>query len=65
MIKLIPKEETLHIGTCNACSECKAIVELKFKSKYNSGGLIVALCKNCIKELQTCLNAIALPKEDV
>ena len=63
MIKLIPKEETLHIGTCNSCSERKAIVELKFKSKYNAGGLIVALCDNCVKELQARLNAIDMPKE--
>ena len=64
MIKLIPKGETLHIGTCNSCGDCKADIELKFKTAYNSGGLVIALCSNCIKELQACLNAIELPREE-
>lgn len=63
MIKILTKEETLHIGTCNSCGDFKAEVEVKFKSRYNCGGLVVALCNKCIKELQACLNAIEPPKE--
>ena len=62
MIKILSKDKTLHIGTCNACSERKASVELKFKSKYSTGGTVIALCNECIKELQERIDAIELSK---
>ena len=65
MIKILSKDETLHIGTCNACSDRKASVEVKFRSKYSTGGIVIALCNDCIKELQERIDAIEPPKEEL
>lgn len=63
MITVIAKEQSLHIGSCNSCCDKKAVAEIKFKSAYSNGGIVVALCGDCIKQAQAVLNAIELPKE--
>ena len=64
MITIIPRMDTVHIGTCNACRERKAAAEIKFKDSYNAGGTVIALCESCIKELQCVLNAIEITEDE-
>lgn len=60
MINVLQKHESPYIGTCNACCDNKGEIEIKFKSAYGGGGVVVTLCKDCIKELRQRLP----PEED-